>query len=82
MPDLSTREGQDALKPFLEGVELLVLDNLSSLVRCGGESESDTWIPIQEWLLKLRRRGIAVLLVHHAGKSGSQAHRFQSLVPI
>jgi putative DNA primase/helicase len=72
MPDLSTRDGQEALKPFLEGTELLVLDNLSTLVRCEGESESDSWIPIQEWLLKLRRRGIAVLLVHHAGKNGSQ----------
>jgi hypothetical protein len=72
MPDLSTHEGQAALEPFLDGTEFVVLDNLSTLVRCEGESESDSWIPIQEWLLKLRRRGITVLLVHHAGKNGSQ----------
>jgi hypothetical protein len=27
---------------------------------------------MQEWILRLRRRGIAVLLVHHSGKSGEQ----------
>ncbi len=27
---------------------------------------------MQTWLLDLRRRGMAVLLVHHAGKSGDQ----------
>jgi putative DNA primase/helicase len=27
---------------------------------------------MQEWLLRLRRRGIAVLLVHHSGKGGQQ----------
>jgi putative DNA primase/helicase len=27
---------------------------------------------MQNWLLKLRRRGIAVLLVHHAGTNGRQ----------
>jgi hypothetical protein len=26
------------------------------------------WSPIQQWLLQLRRRGLAVLIVHHAGK--------------
>src|SRR6185437_841893 len=28
--------------------------------------------PIQEWLLRLRRRGVSVLIVHHAGKGGEQ----------
>jgi putative DNA primase/helicase len=27
---------------------------------------------MQEWILRLRRRGIAVVLVHHSGKSGEQ----------
>lgn len=72
MPDLSTATGQAELEPFLDSVELLILDNLSTLVRGEGESEADSWIPIQDWLLQLRRRGIAVLLVHHAGKNGSQ----------
>ena len=36
------------------------------------ESDSDAWSPIQQWLLRLRRRGISVLIVHHAGKGGEQ----------
>ena len=31
-----------------------------------------SWGPIQGWLLKLRRRNISVLVVHHAGKGGEQ----------
>jgi len=72
MPDLSTTEGQRSLEPFLHGVNLLVLDNLVTLCRTGKENESQSWQPMQSWLLDLRRRGIAVLLVHHAGKSGDQ----------
>ena len=72
MPDLSTTAGQNALEPFLTGVKLLVLDNLSTLCRTGKENESQSWQSMQSWLLDLRRRGMAVLLVHHAGKSGDQ----------
>ncbi len=72
MPDFATAEGQKTLEPFLEQIGLLVLDNISTLCRTGKENESQSWQPIQTWLLGLRRRGIAVLLVHHAGKSGDQ----------
>lgn len=72
MPDLATPSGQMALEPFLDGINLLVLDNLSTLCRTGKENESQSWQPMQSWLLDLRRRGLAVLLVHHAGKSGDQ----------
>lgn len=72
MPDLATTYGQQVLEPFLAGVDLLVLDNLATLCRTGKENESQSWTPMQTWLLDLRRRGMAVLLVHHAGKSGDQ----------
>lgn len=72
MPDLATIAGQKMLEPFLEHIDLLVLDNISTLCRTGKENESQSWQPMQTWLLDLRRRGIAVLLVHHAGKSGDQ----------
>ena len=36
------------------------------------ENDSDAWSPIQQWLLRLRRRGMSVLIVHHAGKTGGQ----------
>ena len=72
MPDISTTEGQQALEPFLEGVELLIVDNLSTLCRSSCESGADSWGPVQSWLLELRRRGMSVLVVHHSGKSGKQ----------
>lgn len=72
MPDLATVAGQQALEPFLFGAKMLVLDNLATLCRTGKENESQSWTPMQTWLLDLRRRGMAVLLVHHAGKSGDQ----------
>ncbi len=71
-PDLASTRGQELLEPLLDGVELLVLDNLSTLCRSGRENEADGWIPMQTWLLSLRRRGISVLLVHHGGKGGAQ----------
>jgi putative DNA primase/helicase len=62
---------QAELEPHLDGVELVVLDNLASLTAAWRDN-AVVWLPIQEWLLRLRRRGISVLIVHHAGKSGDQ----------
>jgi putative DNA primase/helicase len=70
--NLSTEEGHRSLEPLLHDVDLLILDNLSTLCTSGSESASDAWVPMQNWLLKLRRQGIAVLLVHHAGVNGRQ----------
>jgi putative DNA primase/helicase len=70
--NLSTEEGHAALQPLLDDVDLLILDNLSTLCTATSESASDAWVPMQNWLLKLRRQGIAVLLVHHAGTNGRQ----------
>ncbi len=70
--DIATDEGKAAIEEHLAGVELLILDNLSALMRNGRENDADSWNPIQDWLLSLRRRGISVLIVHHAGKGGNQ----------
>jgi putative DNA primase/helicase len=70
--NLGSEEGQRALDPLLDDVDLLILDNLSTLCTTGGESASDAWVPMQNWLLMLRRRGIAVLFIHHAGTNGRQ----------
>jgi AAA domain-containing protein len=70
--DIGSLEGQLALESHLKGVELLILDNLATLMASGSESAGEAWLPLQNWLLKLRRKGIAVLLVHHAGLNGRQ----------
>ena len=72
MPDLSTIEGQAAIAPLLEGVRLIVVDNISTLCRTGTENESDSWDVVQMWALKQHSAGRSVLFVHHAGKTGAQ----------
>jgi AAA domain/Bifunctional DNA primase/polymerase, N-terminal len=52
------------------GAKLLVLETLSSLFRGLKEKENDDWDRINSWLLDLRRRRIAVLIVSHAGWDG------------
>lgn len=70
--NLASRDVQAELDQWLDGVDLLVLDNLSSLAAVIRDNDAESWGPIQEWLLRLRRRGISVLIVHHAGKGGQQ----------
>ena len=52
------------------GFKVLVIDNLSTLVSGVKENDSDAWEILLPWLLDLRRKKIAVLLVHHAGRNG------------
>ena len=73
LPDLSTAAGQAMVEPLIaESTRVIVIDNLSAWCRTGKENESESWTPMNNWLMTLRRRGIAVLLVHHAGKNGEQ----------
>jgi len=34
--------------------------------------DAESWLPVQHWLLRLRRSGKAVIIVHHAGKGRAQ----------
>ena len=74
MPDLATSAGQSEIDAEVhDETDLIVIDNLSCLVRSGGaENESESWGAVSEWALKHRRAGRAVLFVHHSGKSGAQ----------
>ena len=53
-------------------IELIIIDNLSSLLRTGDENDAESWLPFQNWLLDLRRRNISILFAHHANKEGYQ----------
>jgi hypothetical protein len=69
--NLSSEEGQQSVEALLPETDLVILDNISTLFG-RGENASDAWLPMQQWLLRLRRKGLAVLLVHHAGNNGRQ----------
>lgn len=51
-------------------VKVLILDNLSCLFYGISENDADDWEKVQSWLLELRNKGIAVVIIHHAGKNG------------
>lgn len=72
LPDLSTKEGRAFLEELIGDSELIIVDNLSSLFRTGVENEAESWQPVQDWALDMRRRGKSILFVHHAGKTGQQ----------
>lgn len=72
MINLSDPEDQSSLQPYLEGIDVIILDNLSTLCRSGKESEGEAWLPVQQWALQQRAAGRSVLFIHHAGKNGEQ----------
>jgi putative DNA primase/helicase len=74
MPNLSTPEGQRKIEAWIarERIAFVVIDNIATLCQAPKDNEAESWLPMQRWLLALRRRGVSVLLVHHAGKGGSQ----------
>ncbi len=68
-------EWRPAILNWLHGhpdIGLVVLDNLSSLTPGVAEDKRLDWDAINQWIIELRRNGLSVLLVHHAGKGGDQ----------
>ena len=51
-------------------VKVVFFDNLSSLALGMDENNANDWEKVKPWLLRVRRAGISVVIVHHAGKSG------------
>lgn len=72
LPSISTPEGRAVVDAHLGPAELVIFDNISTLFRGLDENDAGEWEPVQDYLLALRRRGLAVILVHHGGKSGAQ----------
>jgi hypothetical protein len=74
LPNLATPEGQAAFGRIIElrDPELVVWDNMSTLVRSGEENNAESWQIMQDWYVLLRSRGITNLILHHAGKTGDQ----------
>ncbi|WP_151194477.1 AAA family ATPase [Cysteiniphilum sp. JM-1] len=71
-PDLSTIRDTSLIEDAVNDAELIIVDNISTLCRNGRDNEADSWIPVQEWALKLRAKGKAVLFIHHSNKNGDQ----------
>jgi putative DNA primase/helicase len=74
IPNLSDPKAQMTVDQIIadQKIEVLFIDSISTLCASGRENEAESWLPIQEWALRLRRRGVTVIFVHHAGKGGTQ----------
>ena len=71
--DLSSHESQrEQITKWVqaEDAKLLILDNLSTLTNFAETTKS--WQNIFSWLKDLAAHNCAILLIHHAGKSGEQ----------
>ena len=66
--NLALPEDQAIVESQIGNAELIVFDNLSTLVIDGRENDAESWDSMQAWLLRLRRMGKTVLLIHHAGR--------------
>jgi hypothetical protein len=73
MPDLATDDGQARIDAIVDDAELVVVDNISTLVRTTErENDAESWREVGAWALRMRQRGKSVLFVHHDGKGGQQ----------
>lgn len=71
MPKLTTPEGQQEIDKALgEDWDVLIIDNYSSF--SSGREDADAWAPWLPWLLRHKRAGRTVIIVHHTGKNGTQ----------
>lgn len=65
-PELGTRQGRAMIESAIgDGVDLVVLDSLAVLMRGRRVNPGRAWLVVEDWLLDLRRRGIAVLVVRN-----------------
>jgi hypothetical protein len=80
LPSLATPQGQAVVDRLLEqlapppGPRVLIIDSLStlaSLPKDVSENDEAGWRPIQDWLLRLRGRGVTSVFVHHDNKAGT-----------
>jgi hypothetical protein len=71
---LSVASDRLAIDAMLDtgAIKVLILDNVSCLFPGLDESKKQDWEPINAWLIRLRHRGITVIVGHHAGKNGQQ----------
>jgi len=70
---IKTPAGREAIAHKLDetGATVLILDSIASLAQIDTNNEAE-WIPIIEWFVELRSRGICILYLQQSGKKGEQ----------
>jgi Bifunctional DNA primase/polymerase, N-terminal/AAA domain/Primase C terminal 1 (PriCT-1) len=74
IPDFNGGGAQERFLACIpDNVEIIILDNLSTLTTENDGKDSNgwgSWDSMQALLLQLRRRGITAIIIHHANKGG------------
>src|ERR1700738_1468310 len=68
LPNLNSKEAQQCYADAIADADFVIVDNLSTLCPTIKENDADSWAPVIDWELSLRRQNKSVLLIHHAGK--------------
>lgn len=72
-PNLASVADRQSIDVIADQHDVIVIDNLSCLLRGGGEENSaESADFIGEWALPHRAAGRTVIIIHHAGKGGQQ----------
>ncbi|MBQ7608974.1 MAG: AAA family ATPase [Desulfovibrionaceae bacterium] len=72
MYNLSMQEGQQAILSDLNRFDVLFIDSYLTLANHGRVNDAESFEPMQDLLLKLRKEGKSVVFLHHDSKNGSQ----------
>jgi hypothetical protein len=67
-PKLTTKEGRARFERYLDRhpeTEVIFLDSLRTLFGLGDENKSESWSPVNDFHLALKRRGLSVVSIHH-----------------
>ena len=70
-PSITERAGQEFVLEQLQAnkIDLVVLDNFSTLGEVEDENAASSFNAIQQFLLQLKVQHVATMLVHHSGKA-------------
>lgn len=68
--NIANCEDQMSIEELLEDGDVLFVDNLSTATYGVEENSNDDFDVFKPWLLRLRKRRISVVVIHHAGRNG------------
>lgn len=72
LPSINTPEGQRAIDEMIKtDWDVMFIDNYSAWSGDGRET-AEAWAPMMRWMLKHKREGRSVIVIHHTGKTGKQ----------
>jgi RecA-family ATPase len=72
LPSINTVDGQKVIDNMIgEEFDVLFIDNYSAFNDSGSEN-AEAWAPVMRWLLRHKRAGRTVIMVHHTGKVGKK----------